>query len=174
MFLCSNLSEANITALSYLSLMVAETHAILMELQYPLPQPRNHQQSNGLEWRVKQYPVKMYQNNFGCQVTSSSSLSSEQHCHNIHIMLSVTPTHHSQGKQEKNPSVWAAPYKKSQSEIKIRYYLEICPVLGQKRSSSVCSQQASSELGRGSQGKAALPALPNAGQRGGPGCSECW
>lgn len=65
--------KPNITAISY----AAETLAILMELQYPLLQPRNHQQSKGLEQRVKQYPVKMCQNNFGCQVTSSSSFSSE-------------------------------------------------------------------------------------------------
>lgn len=106
--------KPNITALSYLFLMAAETLAILMELQYPLLQPRNHHQSKGLEQRVKQYPVKMCQNNFGCQVTSSSSFSSEQHCHNIHIALSGTPTPCSQGKWEKNPSVWAAPNETNQ------------------------------------------------------------
>lgn len=58
--------------------------------------------------------------------------------------------------------------KNTQSGIKIRYYLEICPILGQKRSSSVCSQPALS-LEEGGQGKAAQPALPNARQRGGPG-----
>lgn len=109
--------KPNITAFSYLSLMAAETLAILMELQYPLPQPRNHQQSKGLEQRVKQYPVKMCQNNFGCQLTSSSSLSSEQCCHNIHISLSVTPTHCSLRKGEKKPTSLGSSFETNQSEI---------------------------------------------------------
>lgn len=109
----------------------------------------------------------MCQSNFGGQVTSSSSLSSKQHSHNIHTCCSwekwEKKTHQSGQllrRKKKNKT------KPKQSKIKIRYYLEICPVLGQKCSSSVCSQLA---LNLGVQGKVALPALPNVRQWGGPG-----
>lgn len=139
MFFCSNLSEASITASSYLSLMAVETLGILKKLQYPVSWPRNHQQP-----KVPQFWAALSQHSHHAVSDPYSLLTG----------VNGRKTHQSGQLLTKN----------TQSEIKIRYYLEICPVLGQKRSSSASSQLALS-LEEGGQGKAALPALPKA-------CSE--
>lgn len=64
-------------------------------------------------------------------------LSSSQHCHNIYVSFSVKPTYHSQEKMKETPpprlgsSLGNKPAKGKNETL----FKEICPVLGQKRSS---------------------------------------
>lgn len=136
--------------LSCLSLMTAETLAILREMHYPLPHPWTHQQSKGLEQGVKQYPVKMCQSNFECQVVSSNSIPSS--IVTTSISFSVNPTYHSQEKMKEKPtrlgsSLWNEPAKGKNEILKTSAL-----TLGRNIHllTFFCSQQPSIEFLRGS------------------------